>query len=706
LVADDDVTCRLLASAALEDSGFRVVEAMDGAEALERFSSDRPDLVLLDVQMPRLDGIEACDRIRDIDPDVPILMLTGSDDFACVRGAFTAGATDFAVKPVNWLILTQRCHFALKAARNVAELRSAEDQTRAAHRLARLGTWQLDVATRRLTGSEEFFRLLGFPIGTREIGLPEMLNRLPEAERERVGVEAAERLSQGRPYSSEVKVLLPSGRSRVTRLFADPICDLDGRLVWMSGVCQDVTEQAEAEEKIRFLSQHDSVTGLAGRAMLDEMLDVAIRRGLAAETSGAVLAISFDGVRRIRESAGQQAGDAALQQMSARVREWARENGPALFSVESQLSIMVARLGSAELVILLPEVSDPQRAATLARQLVDEISATLVVEAIEVPPAPAIGIALWPYDGTKVDEILRNARLAREHVGPRSDQPYRFFKAEMNAAALERIDLEKDLRRAIDQHELRLHYQPKLETATGRITGAEALLRWQHPEAGLRLPMEFIPLAEETGLIVPIGDWALREAFLQQRRWREQGLPALNMAANLSAAQLASDSIIEVVEEALREAGGDPSNFELEITETTLLHDAEASRQRLEQLKRLGVRIALDDFGTGYSSLSYLKQFPVDTVKIDRAFIDGLGTDVSDTAVTEAVISLARALGLHVVAEGAENEQQWQHLRRLGCDEVQGFHFSRPVPADVFEALVRKTPWLVAAPDDGSASDD
>jgi len=224
------------------------------------------------------------------------------------------------------------------------------------------------------------------------------------------------------------------------------------------------------------------------------------------------------------------------------------------------------------------------------------------------------------------------------------------------------------------------------------------LLRWQHPEAGLRLPMEFIPLAEETGLIVPMGDWALREAFLQQRRWREQGLPALNIAANLSAAQLASDSIIEVVEEALREAGGDPSDFELEITETTLLHDAEASRERLEQLKRLGVRIALDDFGTGYSSLSYLKKFPVYTVKIDRAFINGLGTDVSDTAVTEAVISLARALGLHVVAEGAENEQQWQHLRRLGCDEVQGFYFSRPVPADVFEALVRKTPWLVAAP--------
>jgi EAL domain-containing protein (putative c-di-GMP-specific phosphodiesterase class I) len=352
-------------------------------------------------------------------------------------------------------------------------------------------------------------------------------------------------------------------------------------------------------------------------------------------------------------------------------------------------------------VIVLPEVDDPQRAGTLARELIDEISDPLAVGELEVPPAAAVGIALWPYDGRKADAILKNASMARDHVSGREEQPYRFFTGDMNAAALERIDLEKDLRRGIEQRELCLYYQPKVQTATGRITGAEALLRWQHPEAGLRPPMEFIPLAEEVGLIVPMGDWALREAFLQQRRWREQGLPALDIAANLSAAQLASDSIIGVVEEALLEAGGDPRNFELEITETALLHDTEACCRRLEKLKRLGVRISLDDFGTGYSSLSYLKNFPVDTVKIDRSFIDGLGTDSRDTAVTKAVVWLSRALGLTVVAEGAETELQWLHLRELGCDEVQGFYFSRPVPADVFEGLVRETPWIADPGDSG-----
>jgi PAS domain S-box-containing protein len=706
LVVDDDVTSRLLASAALEDAGFVVVEARDGVEALERFAEERPDLVLLDVEMPRLDGVETCKRIRTEDPDVPILMLTGLADLACIRNAFAAGATDFAVKPVSWLIMTQRCHFALKAAGSVAELRGAQEQTRAAHRLARLGTWQLDVESRRLTGSQEFFRLLGYPVGTREIELDDMLNRLPQSERERVNAGAEQYLPLGKSYSSDVKVVLPNGQYRVTRLFADPIIDENGEPIWISGICQDVTEQVEAEAKIRFLSQYDSITGLAGHTLLDDMLETAVRRGLEAETLGAVLAITFSGVRRIQESFGQKAGDAALQQMSSRVLGWARENGSALFSAESQLSMVVARLGSVELALILPEIDDPQRAGTLARQLLDEVSEPLVVDELEVVPAPAVGIAVWPHDGRESDSILRNAGMAMEHASRQVERRYRFFTSDMNETALRRIDLERELRQAIDQGELRLYYQPKVDVATGRITGAEALLRWQHPETGLRFPLDFIPLAEETGLILPVGEWAVREACRQQRRWRDRGLPFLAVAANLSPAQLVSDSIVEVVAEALRETDGDPGRFELEITETALLHDAEISQRRLEDLKSLGVRISLDDFGTGYSSLSHLKSFPVDTVKIDRSFIDGLGTDASDTAVTEAVVSLARALGLHVVAEGAETVIQWQHLRRLGCDEVQGFLFSRAVDADAFEGLLRDTPWLSEEPDEGDSFTD
>lgn len=698
LVVDDDVTCRLLASAALENAGFRVIEAADGADGLESFSHDRPDLVLLDIDMPKFNGLEVCEWIRKIDADIPILMLTGSDDHECIRDAFAAGATDFTVKPVNWMILTQRCHFTLKAARNVAQLRRSEEQSKAAHRMARLGTWQIDLETNLLKGSDEFMHTLGFPIGSKEVRLDDLLSRIPEKDRERVGVDAAENISRGKSYSSYVEVKLPNGQHRVTRLFADPILDDEGELILLSGICQDVTEQAEAEEKIRFLSHYDPITGLAGRALLDEMLETAIQRGMEAGKSGAVLRIAFGGVRRVSESIGQQAGDAALQQMSARVIGWVRENGPALFSPESQLSMTVGRIGSAELALTVPEIDDPQRAAVLAERLITEVSGTLRVADTEVAPALAVGIAVWPFDGKEPDTLLRNSRMAMEHAANQVDQQYHYFTSDMNDAALERIELEKDLRHAIEQGQLCLYYQPKIDTMTGRITGAEALIRWQHPEAGLRYPIEFIPLAEETGLILPMGEWVVREACRQQRLWREKGLPPLAIAANLSPAQLASDSIVAVVAESLREAGGNPADFELEITETALFQDSGVCLRRLEELKELGVRISLDDFGTGYSSLSYLKSFPVDTVKIDQSFIEGLGTDANDTAVIEAIVSLAKALGLHVVAEGTETENQWRHLRELRCDEVQGFLFSRAVEADAFEALVRETPWLASAP--------
>jgi diguanylate cyclase (GGDEF)-like protein len=694
LVADDDVTSRLLASAALEGGGFSVVEANDGREALECFAHDRPQIVLLDIEMPELDGLAACERIRDVDPDVPILMLTGSSDLACIRSAFAAGATDFAMKPANWLILTQRCHFALKAARNLAGLRSAEEQARAAHRLARLGTWQVDVGARRLTGSQEFFRLLAFPAGTREIGFEELIARLPEADRTRVGSEAAQTLSEGRPYRSDEKMALPGGQHLVARIFADPVLDEEGRLAWMSGIVQDVTAQVEAEEKIRFLSQYDSITGLAGRALLDDMLETAIRRGIEAGTSGAVLTIAFEGVRRIRETVSQQVGDAALQQMSARVLAWVRENASALFSAQSQLAPSVARLGGVELAVTLPEIDLPQRAAALARQLIDEVSHPIQGGELEVAPAPAVGIAVWPHDGREAESLVRNARMAMDHAGRQVDPRYRFFTGDMNEIAVQRLSLERELRRAIEENELRLHYQPKVLVETGRISGAEALIRWQHPRLGLRPPADFITLAEETGLILPIGEWVVREACRQQRLWRERGLPSISVSANLSPAQLCSDSIVAVVAEAVREGGGNPALFELEITETALLQDAEASARRLDELKSLDISLSLDDFGTGYSSLSYLKSFPVDTVKIDRSFVEGLGTVASDTAVTAAVVSLSRALGLRVVAEGVETEAQWKELRGLGCHEAQGYLFSRPIDPDAFEALLRATPSL------------
>ncbi len=433
-------------------------------------------------------------------------------------------------------------------------------------------------------------------------------------------------------------------------------------------------ERKLADQHLNYLSHYDRLTGLANRELFQDRLEQAIVR---ADRNGNLVALLFldvDRFKAINDTLGHKVGDELLCIVANRLQASVRK-------VDT-----IARLGGDEFTVVLEEISSPYDAEMVCRKIIESFEKPLQIQGRELYVTLSIGVTFFPQDATAVNDLLRNADTAMYRAKDEGRNKYHMFTADLNAQAVERLSIESALRHALDRDELFLCYQPKINLQTGGIAGVEALVRWRHPHRGLVSPVEFIPVAEETGLIVPIGEWVLRQACADATRWAELGLDEVDVAVNLSARQFRQGDLLKTVNDVLSEFGFDPNRLELEITESLLMQDMQASQIALYDLKALGLEIYLDDFGTGYSSLAYLKKFPIDALKIDRSFIRDIPGNTDDEAITRAIVALGQALRLKVVAEGVETDAQLGFLNREGCDEVQGFLFSKPLCFDEFIA--------------------
>jgi len=454
---------------------------------------------------------------------------------------------------------------------------------------------------------------------------------------------------------------------------------LDSRIRKHNRQLAQANEQLEeVNAQLQHVAMHDALSGLPNRLLLADRLSQAIAQAERHQNRFAVFVVDLDRFKAINDSLGHLAGDAMLKEVARRLASVLRK------------ADTLARLGGDEFVLVLNEISSAQDVETIAGRVLADIARPVKLSDLELHTSASIGISLFPADGTDAETLLQHADAAMYHAKKNGRNTYQLFVLAMNAFAKDRLELENGLRRALVQGEFVLHYQPKVDVRDGGIDSAEALIRWQHPTRGLTGPLDFIPLAEESGLILPIGEWVLREACRQACAWQTAGLRPLRVAVNLSAQQFRQKNLVAVVRSALNAARLEPRYLELELTESAVMHDAEQSIEILQQLSALGVRISVDDFGTGYSSLSYLRRLPLDKLKIDRAFIRDVVTSRDDAAIVRAIVSLAHNLRLKVIAEGVETPDQLAFLRELGCDQYQGYHYSVPVPDNVFVEMLRE----------------
>ncbi len=454
----------------------------------------------------------------------------------------------------------------------------------------------------------------------------------------------------------------------------------DRELIWVAAHLTSIAiERRQAEARLQVLAHYDALTLLPNRDLFRDRLNHALTRAERQKSLIAVMFLDLDRFKTINDTLGHDSGDILLREVSARLQRCVREEDT------------VARLGGDEFTVILEQINKPEDAATVAAKIIEALAPPILLSGHETFITPSIGVTIYPWDSAHAETLLKNADTAMYRVKQEGGNGYRFFTPEMNTLSAGRLEMESGLRRALEREEFVVYYQPKVNLASGAIIAAEALLRWKHPERGIISPCEFIPILEETGQIEQVGEWVLKTVCTQIRAWQDAKLPSLNVAVNLSARQLQRNNLSTTIAGILEETGLDPSFLELEVTESMLMHDPKYAVDMLMQIRAKGVvHIDVDDFGTGYSSLSYLKRFPIDALKLDKSFVDGLPHDEDDIAICRAVIALAHSLKLHVIAEGVENDEQLAFLRHNGCDVIQGYIVSPPVPAEAFAQLVRE----------------
>ncbi len=475
-------------------------------------------------------------------------------------------------------------------------------------------------------------------------------------------------LYQRHDSKGDLRTISVSGRS---------IYDEQGRFKGYRGTGRDITEQRRVEERIRHMAHHDALTELPNRTLLHDRIGQAIAQSQRNRRVAALLFIDLDRFKNVNDSLGHQVGDGLLRTVAEQLVSCTRGTDT------------VARIGGDEFVVVLTDLNQAEDAAMVAQKALEALSQTFKIDNHELHITPSIGICIYPHDGEDVETLMRNADTAMYYAKEKGRNNYQFFTRQMNIAAQQRLLLENDLRHALEREEFTLYYQPQLDLGTGGIVGFEALIRWRHPQRGMVPPSEFIPVAEETGLINPIGEWVLREACSQARAWQDAGYPRLQASVNCSAQQFRLEGVVDTVARTLQQTGLPATCLELELTESVIIEHTEQVIVRFEALDSMGVQLSIDDFGTGYSSLSYLKRFPIHELKIDQSFVRDISTDPDDAAIVSAIIAIAHSLGLEVVAEGVETAEQLAFLKSLGCDRAQGYYFSKPLPADEFLKLLR-----------------
>jgi len=682
LVVDDDIVARTVAIKTMSQLGFEVISADDGETALEQLADHNPDIILLDVEMERMNGIEACKQVRKIASfgNTPIIMMTSLDDAESIDSAFQAGATDFAMKPVNWALLHHKIKYVMRGQEVLFELTNAE-------KISRMGNWRQSVNGGDIEISKGLRMLLGL-----EMDNPaELLSYVHPADRKRVTQEL-DQLSGNENMSLTHRMITTKDQEIIVQHRAQSLTCFNGESKGLLGTIQDITEKETNSQRVQQLAFFDPVTQLFNRTAIIDRLDALTQGNNSSPQSFALLHVDIDNFKRINDSLGPVVGDKLLCSVAHRLSDILNNMGYTMpqqfFSAEeinerSNLN-MLARLSADEFAIILiddwSEVSIDEISRTLVAKLGDQFQ--FDIRALTV--SASIGIAVFPKHGTTTEALSQNADTAMHSVKLLSKNDYKVYDTILSDAAQQKMQLEEHLRLAQDNNEFTLFYQPQIEISSLKVVGAEALLRWNSAKLGPVSPAEFIPLAEEIGLIVPIGNWVLKTACQQLSSWNRDNISLRRVAINISIRQFAQDDFVSQVSSTIDSSGINPSDLELEITESLLAVDFVTAKNKLEELKALGVEISVDDFGTGYSSLSYLKKFPIDRLKIDQSFVRDIDHDISDVAITKSIIGLARGLSLSVIAEGVETNEHLAKLTELGCDEAQGYLIAKPIPAEQF----------------------
>jgi diguanylate cyclase (GGDEF)-like protein len=681
MVIDDDDAIRLLARETLQQFGYAVWDSPSGELALASFEERSPDIVLLDVMMPGMDGFSVCSAIRrsDAGRDTPVLMMTGLDDLDSIDAAYQAGATDFVTKPINWHILRYRVSYMLRAGSVVEQLRESREGLAHAQSLAHIGSWEWDLATGEMRCSEEVYHIC---CTERDSVSNPILDPVHQLDRGFVQGCIDEAVRKRLPMSFDYRVLLGGTVERTLHAELATVVDHNGEAVGLTGTIQDITERKNAEEQIRLLAYYDALTGLPNRRFFLQQLEQALVNANRNDRMLAVLFLDLDRFKLVNDTLGHGMGDRLLQDVADRLLRCVRKSDCLSRGDEEIPASLVSRLGGDEFTIMLSDIEHFQDVAKVARRILEAVSLLYSLEGQEVFVSTSIGISLYPFDACNASDLIRNADGAMYHAKEQGRNGYQIYDESMNARALERIILESQLHKALKDEEFSIFYQPQVASGTGEVVGIEALVRWNSRELGFVEPARFLPVAEEIGLIIRIDQWVMAHACRQLKRWLDAGLPPVTLALNISGQHFMKNELLETVTSILEETGLDPGLVELELTEGVLMAHTEKTVKTLNDLKGLGLRLAIDDFGTGFSSLSYLKRFPLDVLKIDRAFINDITTDPDDAAITLATIEMAHTLKLQVIAEGVETQPQLDFLMQHGCELYQGYLFSHPVPAE------------------------
>jgi diguanylate cyclase (GGDEF)-like protein/PAS domain S-box-containing protein len=683
LVEDNPGDARLLREMFNEQGSHNteLTHVKSMSEAEKHLAERAFDIIVLDLGLPDAKGLQAVRRTHAAAPRIPLVVLTGLDDESRAAQALQEGAQDYLIKgQIDARGLLRALRHAIE--RKVMEEALFVEKERAQVTLNSIGD---AVVCTDISGNITFLNLVaekmtGWP-WQEALGRPmgEVFRILDAVTRETTPnpIDRAVGLNRTVHLQENCVLVRRDGSDTPIEDSVAPIHDREGKATGAVIVFRDVSTARAMAAEMTYSAQHDFLTGLPNRMLLNDRVSQAIVLAPRHSNKVAILFLDLDGFKHINDSLGHPIGDKLLQSVAKRLVDCVRS------------SDTVSRQGGDEFVVLLSEVHRPEDAAISALRILQAVAEAHPIDQHDLHVTASIGVSVYPDDGQDAETLIKNADTAMYQAKENGRQSYQFFKPAMNVRAVERQSIEENLRRALERQEFALHYQPKINLRTGEISGAEALLRWMHPVRGPVSPAQFIPVAEDCGLILPIGQWVLREACKQARAWADAGLPLATMAVNISSMEFREDNFIESVFTTLSETGLDPKSLELELTESVLMKRAESAASILKTLRARGVHIAVDDFGTGYSSLSYLRKFPIDALKIDQSFVRQITSTPDDTTIVTAVISMGRSLKLRVVAEGVETQEELAFLRARLCDEAQGYYFSYPVPPRQFAKLLK-----------------
>ena len=691
IVDDDNTTCATM-TAALRKAGFDVKRAADGASGIILFDVVRPDLIFLDVLMPGMDGDETCRAIRNRPGGeyVQIIMVTGLDDTESAEASFQAGANDFLSKPINLTMLGHRAHYMLRAGKAFKDMHLSRSFLAKTQEIAKIGNWKLNFQTDNYTISPEAISIAELSANDNVFTIQDLLQSAIDRDKNKICARVEEAIQKRHSFDVNYQILLPDLSLKHIYMHGEAILSDKKDHEFMIGVIQDSSLMKQAEEEIRYLAFYDSLTGLANKSLFEDRLNKTLDHSERNEQSFALLFLGIDNLSLLNNNLGQSAGDFLLKNTADVIGNRVRRSDSIAKTEPENSNSVLSRQGGDTFVLTLSSLKSPDSAALIASRLLKETQEQLTIDNQEVSALVSIGISVYPDDATDAETLLKHADTAMQHARKQGGNSYQFFKKSINQAVVNRFALERDMKIALKNGDFTLYYQPQLRLSDKKSIGAEALIRWIHPDKGVIPPNEFIPIAEECGLIVEINRFVVNRACAQNRQWLNKGFPPIRIAINLSGYKLADQNIEKTIKDYLKYYSLDGNAIEVEITENVLLQNTNGITKALYEIKELGIKIALDDFGTGYSSLNDLTSFQVDTIKIDRSFVMGCIGNQRNRVIIRTIIAMGHSLGMGIIAEGIETLEQYEFLKECECDECQGYYFSRPVPADDFELLLKK----------------